>query len=309
MNLGIALPNIGPAADPNTIFQLADKVEELGLGTLWTGDHLAFPKNPKLPYPYARGGPGFIDSSSKILDPLTVMAAVIGRTKQVKVGVSVLILPYRHPLTTAKQLASMQNLSGGRVILGVGVGWIPEEFNALNVDYTKRGALTDEQMRFFREVWSKDYPTFKGNHYHIEDMGLFPRPEKVIPQWVGGNTKFAMRRAAKLGDGLHLIDATPTELKHLINQFRSICEEEKRDIRTVTLSLRQSLRLTEKALTPEERKLPLTGSIDQVTEDLLAYKALGIEDVAIGIRPRGADLSRQLEVTEILAKEVLPLLA
>ncbi len=309
MNFGIALPNIGPAAEPETIFGLADAVEEFGLGSVWTGDHLAFPKNPRLPYPYARGGPGFIDPSSKVLDPLTVMAAVIGRTKRIKVGVSVLILPYRHPLVTAKQLGSMQVLSGGRVILGVGVGWIPEEFEALDVDFRKRGAMTDEQMRYFRAVWEHDDAEFEGAHYHIKDMSLFPRPEQTIPQWVGGNTTFAMRRAARLGDGLNLIDATPEELTGQIERFKRICDEEGRDPATVTLSIRQSLRLTEKPLAADERRLPITGNVEQVIEELRSYKALGIEDVAIGIRPRGADLSRQLEVTEIIAKEIAPAVA
>ena len=164
------------------------------MGSVWTGDHLAFPKNPRLPYPYARGGPGFIDSSSKVLDPLTVMAAVIGRTKRIKVGVSVLILPYRHPLVTAKQLGSMQVLSGGRVILGVGVGWIPEEFEALDVDYRKRGAMTDEQMRYFRAVWEHDYPEFEGSHYHIR--GHEPlSPSRADDTAVGGR-EYGVRHAA-----------------------------------------------------------------------------------------------------------------
>ena len=309
MEIGVALPNIGPSANREVIFGMADRADELGIDTVWTGDHLAFPYKPQLPYPYSRGEPRYLSGESPVLDPLVVMAAIIGRTKRVRVGVSVLILPYRHPLVTAKMLASMDAMGPGRVVLGIGVGWIPEEFAAVNADIKKRGAESDEQLRYFKELWANDQADHKGEFYQFSGLGFFPKPAaRSIPIWVGGNSAFAMRRAARLGDGLHFIDLTRDELSQHIEAFKRVCEAEGRDIGDVVLSIRSGFRVTEKPLSDQEREIPFAGTPGQIIEDLQAFKALGVRHVCLGPRPRDGSAEAHVELVEVIGKEIVPAL-
>ena len=307
MEIGLALPNIGPQATPEVLFPLIDKAEELGFDTVWTGDHLALPRKPELPYPYSRGKPRYLDADNPILDPLVVMAAVIGRTRRIRVGVSVLILPYRHPLITAKMIASMDALGPGRVILGVGVGWIPEEFVALDADLKKRGAVTDEQMRYFKELWSKDDPQHQGEFYRYSGLGFYPKPQGGnVPLWVGGNTIHAMRRAAKLGDGLHLIDLTPEELEEHVVQFRQVCADLGRAPEEIALSIRSSVRFVDDL--NSDRTLPITGTVEQVVADLRRFEELGVSHVCLGPRPMSLNVDDMLDAVDVIGKEVIPAL-
>ncbi len=307
MDLGVSIPNIGAAATKEALFAIGDKADALGLDAVWFGDHMAFPRTPKLPYPYSRGTPMYLASNVPILDPLAAMAVVAARTTRVKVGASVLILPYRHPLTTAKLLSTIDHISGGRVILGIGVGWIPEEFAAAGASFKDRGAVTDEQIRYFREVWSNDAPVFHGKFYQLEGVDVFPKPaRRSIPIWIGGQTPAAMRRAAALGDGLHMIDLTLEELKACIEQFRKVCARAKRPFEQVTLSIRSQLRLTPKPATAEERKHPTTGNVQQCIETLREFAKLGVKNVCLGPRPQQPGLDAYLKDMETIAREIAP---
>jgi len=309
MEIGVAIPNIGPMATKEALFAIAERADELGLDAVWFGDHLAFPRNPKLPYPYSRGTPMYLSSAVPVLDPLAAMAAVVARTRRVRVGTSVLILPYRHPLVTAKLLSTIDVLSNGRVILGVGAGWIPEEFEAAGASFHHRGAVTDEQIRYLREVWSKDQPKFEGRFYTIDGLDLFPKPaRRSIPIWIGGQTPAAMRRAAKLGDGLHMIDLTLDELKAHVEQFRRVCAEARRPMSELVLSIRSQLRLTARPETANEGEHPITGNVRQCVETLREFTRLGIQNVCLGPRPEAPGLPGYLRDVETIAKEIAPAL-
>lgn len=310
MQIGISLPNIGPNATPEAIYAIADKADELGFDTVWTSDHLALPRHPALPYPYSRGTSRTLDANTPILDPLAVMAAVAGRTKRVKICVGVLVLPIRHPLVTAKLVSAIDQLSGGRVILGVGTGWIPEEFAAAGVSIKQRGAMTDEQIRYLREVWSQETPEFAGRFYSISDMSVEPKPvRRGVPIWVGGNTDHAMRRAAALGDGLHMIDLTNAEAQKRIAQFQEICRAANRPLEHLTLSVFNQIRITKDRLEESERNFPITGNLEQVIADLQFLQSLGVQHVAFSPRPRGMDVPAYLRVMEMIAREIIPAVA
>lgn len=307
MKIGFALPNTGRLATKEALFTISDEAERMGFDSVWTGDHLAFPTNPSTFYPYSRGKPRPFVAKTPILDPLIVMAAIIGRTQRLHVGVSVLILPYRHPLLTAKMVSSIEALSGGRVYLGVGVGWLPEEFEALKVDFRQRGRMSDEQLKYLDELFYKNEPEFRGEFYEFSDMVMLPRPERRIPVWVGGNTKPAMRRAVRFGDGINFLDLEPDELEKAIDELKTICAEEGRAFEELELSIRATFRITESRLEDTERVLPLTGSLEQVTDDLRRFKPLGISHVIFG--PRSSrDVTAHLNAMEVAMRDLRPAL-
>lgn len=308
MRIGIALPNIGTMGTREVTYAIVDKAEVLGFDSVWVGDHVSFPDTLRQPYPYSRGKARPISPDAPILDPLATMAAIAGRSRRLSVGVSVLVLPYRHPLTTARLVSTMNELAEHEVILGVGVGWMSEEFDLLGVPFERRGAITDEQIRFFRHVWYASEGDFQGKFYTFpKKMHFYPKATRRIPIWVGGNTDAAMRRAARLGDGLHLVDLSAGELRQALDRFRRICRENGRAAQEVSLSIRSSPRITAQPLDDSERLLPLTGSLEQVQEDLRQYAGLGIEHVVFA--PRSArDLPSFLAQMDLMATDLRPAL-
>ncbi|MBI3743168.1 MAG: TIGR03619 family F420-dependent LLM class oxidoreductase [Chloroflexi bacterium] len=309
MEVGVSLPNIGMMATRENILTIADRAESLGLDSVWVGDHLGFPKKPKLPYPYSRGTPMYLTASQPILDPFAVMAAVAARTQRVRIGTSVLILPYRHPMVTAKLVASIDHIAGGgRVILGVGAGWIPEEFDALNLSLEQRGAMTDEQIAYLREALSKSDPQYKGKFYHLSGFDLLPKPAKPIPVWIGGQSKAAIRRTVRMGDGLHMLDLSAEEMRPIVADLKAECKKAGRKSEEIVLSIRSQAHIKDKA-TPEERKRPITGSVQQIIDELKEFGRMGIKHVCLGPGPGASGLDGFLRHMEIIAKEIKPAVA
>src|ERR1700674_3309079 len=191
MQLGIHLPHAGEQATPEKIRHAAMRAEDLGLDDVWVSEHIIVPRAsfPRSPLFY---------------DPVLSLTWAAAVTKRVRLGTSVLVLPMRHPLPLAKELATLQNLSEGRLILGAGVGWLEAEFAALGVPFRERGRRMDEGIAMMRAVWGEDPVSFPARHIPavIEDMRMLPQPVKPIPIWVGGSSEAALARAARL-DGWH----------------------------------------------------------------------------------------------------------
>jgi probable F420-dependent oxidoreductase len=214
MKFGLRYCNTGPYADPGLTIELAQAGEEAGFDSVWAIEHTVVPGGYQSVYPYASTGrmPGREDEFV-LPDPLIWMAYVAAATHRIKVGTAVLILPQHNPVHVAKQVATLDHLSGGRVLLGIGVGWLKEEFDALGVPFEKRGARTDEYIGAMRELWSSDSPTFKGEYVNFEAAHCLPRPVNgTVPIIVGGDSKPAARRAGRLGDGYFPARGTQTEL-------------------------------------------------------------------------------------------------
>ena len=308
MEVGLALPNIGPLATKEAMLGAIDRAEALGLDSIWVGDHLAVPPDPRVQYPYSRGRQRAYNAGTPVIDPLVLMSAALGRTERVKIGISVLILPYRHPLISAKMLASMAELSGGRIILGVGIGWLAEEFEALNVTYEDRAAMSDEQVAYFREVWYNEAPDFKGRFYNFKKLRFLPRPEAKIPIWVGGNGKPALRRALRLGDGVNLIDLTPAELERTLEELSQLCAEAGRSIDELDVSIRASFKVTDGPLSESDANQPLTGKLDEIIGDLRRFQDMGMDHVILS--PRAVWETEQLLATvDLIGNEIKPALA
>src|SRR5262245_26235954 len=169
MDFGFAFPGRGSLAVPAILVTLARKADELRYSSIFVTDHVVIPATQTTPYPYATTGKFAGDWTSGYLEPLTLMSYLAGETSRVKLGTSVLVIPYRNPVVTAKMLATLDVLSGGRVILGAGVGWFKEEFEALHAaPFERRGQVTDEYLRLMRECWSREPVSWQGSFYKME---------------------------------------------------------------------------------------------------------------------------------------------
>jgi probable F420-dependent oxidoreductase len=216
MRFGVALPQFGARArDPavrDHIRSVAVAADHLGFHVVWTAEHLIFPAAIDTPYPY--GGRAPFDVTDPILDVASTLAYVAALTTRVRLGTSVVVLPYHHPIGLAKALASVDVLSGGRLLLGVAGGWLREEFALLGVPYHERGARTDEYLALIKALWTQQRVTFHGRFFTLDDAAFFPKPVQRPhpPIWVGGDSPAALRRVARLGDGWM---AVPRDLAHL----------------------------------------------------------------------------------------------
>jgi probable F420-dependent oxidoreductase len=203
MKLGLMFANSGPFAMPDLFAHLVITAEKCGFESIWSVEHVVIPQDYKSPYPYSSTGkiPGGEDVAiSDPLLPLTFAAAI---TKRLKLATGILILPQRHPLYVAKEAATIDLLSSGRLILGIGSGWLKEEFDALGLDFHTRGTRTDEAIKAMRALWNENPSSFHGKHFNFGPVKMFPKPVQKggVPIVVGGHSPAAARRAGRLGDG------------------------------------------------------------------------------------------------------------
>ena len=210
MQLGIHLPHVGRKAGPESIRRAAEQAEALGYDDVWTSEHIIVPKDA--PYP----------PSPLFYEPVMTLLWAAAYTRRVRLGTSVLVLPMRHPIPLAKELATLQNLSAGRLILGAGVGWMKAEFAALGVPFRERGRRMDEGLAMMRAVWNDDPVSFDARVIPavIEDMRMMPKPVAPIPVWIGGRAEVALARAVRVCQGWHGSRYTAEEVKPIVARLR-----------------------------------------------------------------------------------------
>lgn len=291
MKVGCHLPVYGPAATRSTVLGFARRMESLGFDSLWVSDHVVIPWTIRSRYPYSPTGDFPLPPATPFLEPLTTLAIVAGATERIALGTSVLVLPHRHPVLLAKMLATLDQLSGGRVIVGAGVGWMKEEIELFGVDYRQRGAWSDEALRVLRACWRDARPRFAGKFFRFDELGVEPKPVRGdIPIWIGGDTPAALRRVAELGDGWHAAFPTPQSFDAALPKLREACRRAGRDMASVTLSTRVGLAARRPA--------------DEVLAELKALRDLGVSHVILESRAR--DLDEMAALYERFAQEVRP---
>ncbi len=221
MKFGIMFANTGNFAQPEHAEALALAADEVGIESLWTVEHVVVPKEYESVYPYNRKGKLSGDFHHDVPDPVVWMSYVAAITKQVRLSTGILILPQRHPLYVAKEFATLDKFSNGRAMLGVGIGWLEEEFDALGIPFQQRVARTEESMQALRSLWRDEVASFDGEQFSWKDVGSFPKPVQPqgVPIIVGGHVPAAARRAAKFGDGffpgrIDRLDELLAELKN-----------------------------------------------------------------------------------------------
>jgi probable F420-dependent oxidoreductase len=237
MEAGISFANSGPFARPELFGQLARMAEECGFDSLWTVEHVVIPQ-PHMPYPGSKDGQMPGGDSVAIPDPLIPLAYAAAITTKIKLATGIVILPQRHPLYLAKQLATIDQLSHGRMLLGIGSGWMKEEFEAVGVDYHARGALTDESIQALRALWTENPTTFHGKHFHFHDVKSLPKPVQAggIPIHIGGHSPAAARRAGRFGDGFFPTIVNPDKLKEIFGTMRDAAKEAGRNPDAIELT-------------------------------------------------------------------------
>lgn len=304
MQLGVFLPISGRATGPDTLMQAAQSAEAQGFDAVWSADRVVTPWKIDTSYPYSENHEFIVPPDRPFLDSLTCLAFLAGCTKTITLGISVLVLPYRHPLYWARVAASIEQLSRGRLIMGVGVGWMEEEFAAQGIPFKERGRMTDEQLEIVSRLWSEEHISFEGRYYHLRDLAFYPKPVPRTPIWVGGEGAAAQKRAARYGDAWfpYFIDITPAELRAGYENVQRLAAGFGRDPQQVRLTCCLPIELSSKPLPHDERRLH--GSAEQLVEALQAYRAIGVEHLALQfMAPRWPD---RVEQIERFAHEVLP---
>ena len=212
MDIGCHLPNQGPLATGEAVATFAREADRQGVASLWVSDHVVFPRTATGSYP---GGRFPHPPDKPYLEPVVTLAAAAVCTTHARLGASVFILGHRHPVVMAKMLTSIDALSGGRLICGVGVGWWREELEMLGAPFHQRGRQADEILRVFTALWSEDNPSFEGEFFRFRNLGFAPKPVQKPrpPIWVGGDSPGAFRRVVTLGDGWHATSKSPAELR------------------------------------------------------------------------------------------------
>lgn len=304
MELGVFLPISGRATGPDTLTQAARSAEEQGFDAVWSADRVVTPWKIETPYPYSESHEFIVPPDRPFLDSFTCLTYLAGRTEKIRLGISVLVLPYRHPLYWARVAASIEQLSKGRLIMGIGVGWMQEEFAALNVPYKERGRITDEQLEVLTRLWSEEHITFEGSYYHLRDLAFYPRPEPRTPLWVGGEGAAAQKRAAKYGDAWfpYFIDTTPAELRAGYENVLKQAEGFGRDPQQIALTCCLPIEVTKQPVEQDGRHL--RGSPQQLVEAIRAYRDAGVQHLALQFMvPRWPDRVEQIEQ---FARDVMP---
>ena len=315
MHFGFSLPGRGPLASPDPILKLATAAESLRYSSLFVTDHVVLPASmARSTYPYSASGqlPG--GAAQDYLEPLVMLGWLARVTKKIRLGTSVLVVPYRNPVVVAKMLATVDRLSNGRVILGAGVGWLREEFEALAAPpFEQRGDVTDEYLKLMRAAWTTDPLSFEGRHYTIRAAHALPKPVQRggIPIWIGGHTDAAIKRAGTLGDAWHPIALRPPgllfpdEYRMRVKQLHGWAQRAGRNPKSITLSVRVPMEVrSPRAKAPAGDRPLFQGTPTEVATDIRAYQALGVTHFVFD--PTVADLKATLANMARFAHDVRP---
>jgi len=286
----VAIPQANHFASPEALVAMANAVEDLGYDGLWIADHIVVPV-----------GESYVPELMH--EPLALLPWLAARTAHVRLGVSVLVLPYRDATFTAKYFASLDALCDGRLELGVGAGWLEREFEAVSVPFAERGPRTDEALRVIRNLWENDTCSFEGRFKRYTDMRMFPkagpsRRGRTIPLTVGGNSRAAVRRAAELGDGWHPMAMTPEKLAAGVVRYREQCERFGRPPGPV------NLRVQAGGLKSADGRRLLSGTSDQQAQDVRDYAAAGADELMLSAV--GRNVHELIDAVRAFMRNVVP---
>ena len=293
MEIGVHLPTTqGPATAREALVTFAREAERRNVASLWVSDHVVI---PRVTSGYGRGGSFPHPPDRPYLDPLAVLTATAMCTMRPRLGSSVFILGHRHPVPMAKALTTIDALSNGRLIVGVGVGWWKEELEILGVPFHARGRHADEVLRVYKALWASDDPAFAGEFFRFRDLGFAPKPVQKPhpPLWVGGASPGAFRRVVALGDGWHASPRTVSDFRQGLDVLRATADAARRPWETIELSLRFGLGDALLAQGPQ-------ATIDQLAE----YKRLGVRHVLVEFRRE--DVKRMLEILDVVTQTIRP---
>ncbi len=286
MEYGITLPGAGPLATPEALMEVATLAESIGFTSVWVTDHIAIPEETVSQYPYREDRRPPWPASIPYLDAFTALTWVGAVTRTVRLGTSVLVLPLRPPLIVAKTAATLDALTGGRVVLGVGAGWLREEFDLLGQSFGTRGRRMKEAVRVLKACWSDDPVSFAGEYFRLPPFGMVPKPRQGarLPVLGGGEIDAALRRVAEVCDGWHPLNLTPEGVEERLRRLRDLVVQAGRSFSDLMLTARPGQQVT-------------------LTPDLASrYEALGIQLLVADVNYRQLTLPEALAQIGRLAK-------
>jgi probable F420-dependent oxidoreductase len=308
MKVGILLPQTGELATSKNVLYIGKEAENEGLDSVWVFERLLWPVKPQTPYVGIPDLP-IPTEYQNVLDPLETLTYVAGNTERISLGTSIIDMLFHNPVTLARRFATLDVLSGGRVIAGLGIGWSKDEYDAAGIPYRKRGARADEYMQALRRIWTDDVVEFKGQFYDIPASKIGPRPvQKPHPLiLLGGYTPKTFSRIVNYANGWMPIAGTaPMEQQEqAINELRESARKANRDpssIRIFVLSYPNVL--DSSSSSSNQPRSPMGGTIDQIGSDIDRFKAMGAEHIIFGyaFSPIGRDAKKMIEVTKQLAR-------
>jgi probable F420-dependent oxidoreductase len=286
MEYGIALPGAGPLATPGALTAAATLAESLGFTSVWVTDHIAIPERSASAYPYREDGKPPWPPTIPYLDAFTALTWAGAVTRTVRLGTSVLVLPLRPPLIVAKAVATLDHLTDGRLLLGVGAGWLKEEFDLLGQSFENRGRRMKEAIRVLKACWGADPVHFEGEYYRLPPFGMDPKPRQgaQLPVLGGGESDAALRRVAEVCDGWHPLNLSPEQIGERLGRLREFVARAGRKFSDLMLTARAGQQVT---LTPDMAR---------------RYEALGIHVLVADVNYRQLTLPEALKQIDRLAK-------
>ena len=306
--VGVDVGIYGRLATRDHILELAELAESSGVESLWVADHVIFPRTVASTYPYSATGTFPLDMTTEpLLEPMATTGVLVGATQRVRIGTAVLVMPYRNPVLLGRMLVTLDVLSGGRIILGAGVGWLAEEFAALEArPFPVRGPVTDEWIAIVKRLCQGGEVTFQGEHYHlgpvVSSPGSVQRPHPPI--LIGGTSHAALRRAAQLGDGWLSTGLGPERLRARLQTLQQLCESHGRRLADLSLSHKLFLNIGEARTGADGSRDSGTGSPAEIVDDLRRLRELGYSRVIV--RYRGSDAEAQRRQLRIFLDDILP---
>jgi probable F420-dependent oxidoreductase len=306
---GLDVGIYGRLAMPEPVLALGQLAEDMGFASIWVADHVAFPVSFASKYPYAKEGDFPSKLDDPLLEPIATLGVLAGATRRVRLGTAVLVMPYRNPLLQARQLITIDQFSGGRVVLGAGVGWLEEEFEALGFHQFKlRGRATDEAIAIFKGLAKGGEFGFKGEIYNFEPVysapGSVQRPHP--PVLIGGVADPALRRIVRIADGWLAVSLGPVRLAERLQRLKELASEEGRAFASMTLAFKVFINIGEAKRNHHDEREPATGSVAEIVDDLKRIRDLGFGEIVVRVRGSASleDTRRQIDrfATEIAPK-------
>jgi probable F420-dependent oxidoreductase len=305
---GLDVGIYGRLATRDHILELAALAESSGLESLWVADHVIFPVTLTSAYPYSATGAFPLDMTQEsLLEPLATMGVLVGATQRVKIGTAVLVMPYRNPVLLARILVTLDVLSGGRTLLGAGVGWLAEEFAALDArPFTARGRVTDECIEIVKRLCQGGKVTFQGEYYQLDPVvsspGSVQRPHPPI--LIGGTSNAALQRTARVGDGWLSTGLRPEHLRARLSALQKLCEAQGRRLADLSLSHKLFINIGEARIGADGSRDAGTGSQADIVDDLRRLVDLGYSRIIV--RYRGSDAEEQRTQLRIFIENIIP---
>jgi probable F420-dependent oxidoreductase len=309
MKVGILLPQTGEPATSENVLYIGKEGEKEGLDSVWVFERLLWPLKPQTPYGGIPNTPIPVEYQS-VLDPLETLTYLAGNTERISLGTSIIDIFFHNPVTLARRFATLDVLSGGRVIAGLGIGWSKDEYDVSGIPYRRRGTRADEYMQLLKRIWTDDVIEFKGQFYNVPASKIGPKPMQKPhpPILLAGFSPKTFPRIVNYADGwLPIAGLGPLEqLEQAINGLRedaSKANKNPSNIRVVVLSYPNVLDSSQGSSSSQQR-LPMSGTIDQIGSDIDRIKAMGVEHVIFGyaFSPLGRDVKKMMEVTKQLAR-------